>query len=101
MLVLASTGSSGSTSGMRIAFPLTPILTPGDPLTEGDVSAATGSVSSSDESVSCDSVVASELTKWDSISWGLSTRPARRVFAPVHFCSRAPLGPPYHRVREI
>ena len=68
--VLASTGSSGSTSGTGVAFPLTPIHTPGDPLTEGGVSAAATSVSSSDESVSCDSVVVSELAKWDSISWG-------------------------------
>jgi len=63
-------GSSGSTSGTGIAFPLSPISTPGDPLTEGDVFAVTGLVSSSDESVSCDSVVVSELAKWDSISWG-------------------------------
>jgi len=68
-LVLAS-GSSGSTSGTGIAFPLTPIHTPGDPLTEGGVSVATASDSSSDESVSCDSLVVSGLAKWDFISWG-------------------------------
>jgi len=43
-LLLLASGSSGSTSGTGIAFPLTPILTPGDPLTEGDISAVTGSV---------------------------------------------------------
>ena len=54
--MLASAGrSSGSTSGTGTASALTPILTPGDPLTD-DADAA-GSVSSSDESVSCDSVV--------------------------------------------
>jgi len=38
------------------------------PLTDGDDVAATGSVSSSDESASCDSVVVSELTKLGFIS---------------------------------
>ena len=64
MLTLA--GSSGSTSGTGIASPLIPISTPGDPLTEDAISAATGSVSSSAESVLCDSVVVSELVKLDS-----------------------------------
>jgi len=86
---LLASGSSGSTSGTGIAFPLTPILTPGDPLTEGDVSAATASVSSSDESVSCDSVVASELTKWDSISWGWALDPLEGSLPP----SASALGP--------
>jgi len=72
--VLAS-GASGSTSGTGTASALTPILTPGDLLTDGDDTAATGSVSSSDESVSCDSVVVSELAKWDSISWGYALDP--------------------------
>jgi len=65
--LLFASRSSGSTSGTGTASALIPILTPGDPLTEGDDTAATGSVSSSDEFVSCDSVVVSELTKWDSI----------------------------------
>ena len=67
-IVLTSGGSSGSTSGTGIASPLIPISTPGDPLTEDDISAVAGSVSSSAESVLCDSVVVSELVKWDSIS---------------------------------
>jgi len=56
---LLTSGSSGSTSGTGIASPLTPISTPGDPLTESDISAVAGSVSSSAESVLCDSVVVS------------------------------------------
>jgi len=47
---------------------LTPILTPGDPLTGGGDAAAISSVSSSDESVSGDSVIVSEPTVFDSIS---------------------------------
>ena len=67
ILVLASR-VSGSTSGTGTASALTPILTPGVPLTDGDGTAAISSVSSSDESVSSDSVVVSELTMLDSIS---------------------------------
>ena len=61
-------GSSGSTYGTGTASALTPILTPGDPLTDGDDAAAISSVSSSDESVSGDSVIVYELTMLDSIS---------------------------------
>jgi len=86
---MLSSVSSGSTSGTGIAFPLTPISTPGDPLTGGDISIVTGSVSSSDESVLCDSVVVSELVKWDSISLGGALEPIEGSLPP----SVSALGP--------
>jgi len=61
-------GSSGSTSRTGTASALSFILTPGDPLTDGGDATAISSVSSSDESVSGDSVIVSELTVFDSIS---------------------------------
>ena len=85
--MLASRGSSGFTSGMGIAFPLTPISTPGDPLTGGDFSTTTGSISLS--SVSCHSVVVSELVKWDSTSWGGALDPIEGSLNP----SVSALGP--------
>jgi len=71
MLTLGSSGSTSNATGggKGTASALSPILTPGDPLTDGGDAAATGSVSSSDKSVSGDSVIVSELTVFeDSIS---------------------------------
>ena len=64
--MLVSVVSSGSTSdatggGKGTASALNPILTPGDPLTGGGDAAGTCSVSSSEESVSGDSVIVSGL----------------------------------------
>ena len=81
-------GSSGSTSGATgggkgTASALSPILTPGDPLTGGTDVAAINSVSSSDESVSDDSVIVSELTVFDSISVGGVIRPLEGLLPPA------------------
>ena len=67
-------GSSGSTSdatdgGKGSVSALNPVLTPGDRLTGGGDAAATCSVSSSEESVSGDSVTVTGLAVFeDSIS---------------------------------
>ena len=82
-LLLTSVGSSDSTSGTGTASALSPILTPGDPLTGGGDAAALSSVSSSDESVSSDSVIVSELTVLDSISVGGAIRPIEGLLPPA------------------
>jgi len=83
-----TSGSSGSTSdaaggGKGTASALSPILTPGDPLTDGGDAAAISSVTSSDESVSGDSVIVSELTVFDSISVGGAIRPLEGLLPPT------------------
>ena len=70
-------GPSGFTSA------LSPILTPGDPLTGGGDATAIISVSSSDESVSGDSVIVSELVVFDSISVGGAIRPIEGLLPPA------------------
>ena len=85
VLTSACVGSSGSTSdatggGKGTASALAPILTPGNLLTGGGDAAALSSVSSSDESVSGDSMIVSELTVFDSISVGGAIRPLEGLF---------------------
>jgi len=78
-------GSSGATAGGKgTASALSPILTPGDPLTGGRDAAAICSVSSSDESVSSDSVIVSGLTVLDSVSeLGGAIRPLEGQLSPA------------------
>jgi len=86
---MLTSGPSGSTSdavggGKGTASALTPIITPGDPLTGGGDAAEICSVSSSDESVSGDSVIVSGLTVLDSISeLGGAIRPLEGLLPPT------------------